>query len=332
MKSENSPFLITERLEFSLLAGSDQGALQELLGDPDIMYAWEHGFSSEEVQDWLSENLRRYASDGYSYWAVRLRSDGSLIGVMGILQERVAGEAYTGIGYILHKRCWGQGYASEGGEALCQYAFHNLELPLLTAQVRTNNLPSQRVAAGLGMLALREFKKLYCGQEMPHLLYCLERDTWQRRAAKRKVIMQINEGKKRFLPLLLLGDEEETMIDRYLERGELFALYDGDLKAVAVVTREAETVFELKNLAVEPKAQRQGYGHYLIEVLCGLYGREGNKMLVGTGDVPSALDFYAASGFVRSHIVKNFFTDNYPLPIFEGSTQLVDMVYLERKL
>lgn len=332
MKSENSPFLITERLEFSLLAGRDQGALQELLGDPEIMYAWEHGFSSEEVQDWLSENLRRYASDDYSYWAVRLRSDGSLIGVMGILQERVAGEAYTGIGYILHKRYWGRGYASEGAVALCQYAFHNLDLPLLTAQVRTNNLPSQRVAAGLGMLASREFNKLYRGQEMPHLLYCLERDIWQQAAAKGKVIIQIRELKKRFLPLLLLGDEEETMIDRYLERGELFVLYDGGLKAVAVVTREAETVFELKNLAVEPNTQRQGYGHYLIEALCGLYRRQGNKMLVGTGDVPSVLDFYAACGFVRSHVVKNFFTDNYPQPIFEGSIQLVDMVYLERQL
>jgi hypothetical protein len=41
----------------------------------------------------------------------------------------------------------------------------------------------------------------------------------------------IKTDKKRFLDLLLLADEQESMIDRYLERGEMFALYDeGELK------------------------------------------------------------------------------------------------------
>ena len=39
-------------------------------------------------------------------------------------------------------------------------------------------------------------------------------------------IRQITENKKQFLQLLLLADEQEDMIDRYLSRGELFALYD----------------------------------------------------------------------------------------------------------
>ena len=73
-------------------------------------------------------------------------------------------------------------------------------------------------------------------------------------------IKQIVSGKKRFLDLLLLGDEQETMLDRYLERGELFALYEGDLKAVGVVTDEGDGVLELKNIAVYPVYQRKGYG------------------------------------------------------------------------
>lgn len=44
-------------------------------------------------------------------------------------------------------------------------------------------------------------------------------------------IRLIESNKKRFLDLLLLADEQEDMIDRYLERGDVFALYDGDLKA-----------------------------------------------------------------------------------------------------
>ena len=52
-------------------------------------------------------------------------------------------------------------------------------------------------------------------------------------------IRRIESGKRDFLPLLLLGDEQEDMIDRYLDRGTLLALYDGGLRAVCVVTKEA---------------------------------------------------------------------------------------------
>ena len=63
---------------------------------------------------------------------------------------------------------------------------------------------------------------------------------------------RIEAEKRNFLPLLLLGDEQEDMIDRYLDRGVLTALYDGGLRAVCVVTAEGPGVFEIKNLAVEP--------------------------------------------------------------------------------
>ena len=49
-------------------------------------------------------------------------------------------------------------------------------------------------------------------------------------------VVIVNENKKDFLELLLLADEQEDMIDKYLDRGALFALYDGDLKSVCVVT------------------------------------------------------------------------------------------------
>ena len=72
----------------------------------------------------------------------------------------------------------------------------------------------------------------------------------------------IAHDKKRFLPLLLLADEQESMIDRYLERGDLYVMREdnGTPIAVAVVTLEGEGVCELKNLAVKPACQRQGIG------------------------------------------------------------------------
>ena len=145
-------------------------------------------------------------------------------------------------------------------------------------------------------------------------------------------ICQISREKDRFLPLLLLGDEQEDMIARYLDRGELFALYDPDLRGVCVVTDEGEGTFELKNLAVPPQYQRRGYGRALVEFCLDHYAGQGHTLLVGTGDSPSTIPFYEACGFRRHHLVKNFFTDHYDHPIYECGVQLVDMVYLQRKL
>lgn len=104
----------------------------------------------------------------------------------------------------------------------------------------------------------------------------------------------------------MLGDEQETMIDRYLERGDLFVLEDNGIKAVGVVTKEGPEICELKNIAVTPIAQRQGYGRKLINYLINHYSKEYTQMIVGTGDVPGVLAFYKSCGFEYSHCIKGF--------------------------
>ena len=81
-----------------------------------------------------------------------------------------------------------------------------------------------------------------------------------------------------------------------------------------------------------PQYQRQGYGSKLISCIVDSYKDKGKDLYVGTGDVPGTLYFYETCGFERSHIVKNFFTDNYDHAIYEDGKQLVDMVYLKRRL
>lgn len=143
-------------------------------------------------------------------------------------------------------------------------------------------------------------------------------------------IRKVMHNKKEYMKLLLLADEQEDMIDRYLERGDMFVLEDGRVLAECVVTREGDGVYELKNIAVAPDCQRKGYGKQLIEFAFSYYG-DCERMLVGTGDVPSSLGFYHSCGFTESHRVKNFFTDHYDHPMFEDGKQLVDMVYLKRE-
>lgn len=143
-------------------------------------------------------------------------------------------------------------------------------------------------------------------------------------------IEQILENKKRYIELLLLADEQENMIDKYLERGDMFALFEEDLKAICVVTKEGDGTFEIKNIATEPKYQGKGYGKKLIEYVVEFYENECDTLLVGTGDSDLTIPFYKRCGFEESHRIKNFFTDNYDQPIYECGKQLVDMVYLKR--
>lgn len=142
----------------------------------------------------------------------------------------------------------------------------------------------------------------------------------------------VKEDKKQFLDLLLLADEQESMIDRYLERGELFALYDNGLKSICVVTGESFDTCELKNLATYEKWHGMGYGSRLIQYVSEFYRDKYKTMTVGTGDIPSTIHFYEKNGFTLSHRLRNFFTDNYDHPIFENGVQLVDMVYLKKEL
>lgn len=55
-------------------------------------------------------------------------------------------------------------------------------------------------------------------------------------------IIEITQKKKRYLPLLLLADEQESMIDRYLARGTMYVLEDGGVRAECVVTDEGGSV------------------------------------------------------------------------------------------
>ena len=145
-------------------------------------------------------------------------------------------------------------------------------------------------------------------------------------------IIEVKSNKKRYMNLLFLADEQEDMIDRYLDRGTMYILDDNGVKTECVVMGEPNGVLEIKNIAAEPNYQRKGYGKKLIDFLVEKYSEQYAFLQVGTGDSLLTIPFYEKCGFQRTHIVKNFFLDNYDHPIYECGVRLVDMVYLQRRL
>ena len=141
-------------------------------------------------------------------------------------------------------------------------------------------------------------------------------------------IIKAASNKKEYMDLLLLADEQENMVNKYLEKGDMFLLVDEGVKAQCIVTNEGSGVYELKNIATIPRFQNKGYGKMLINYILNYY-KDCNIMYVGTGDSTLTIPFYKKCGFKESHRVKNFFLDNYDHPIFENGKQLIDMVYLK---
>ena len=145
-------------------------------------------------------------------------------------------------------------------------------------------------------------------------------------------IREVNKNKKQFISLLLLADEQESMVDRYLEKGTMYVLEDGGVKAECLVTDEGDGILEIKSLATLPQFQYRGYAKALVNFIEAKYKGRFKILQAGTGDSPATVPFYQKLGFVRSHIIKNFFTDNYSRPIYDGGVLLTDMVYLRKRL
>ncbi|MDR0813869.1 MAG: GNAT family N-acetyltransferase [Oscillospiraceae bacterium] len=145
------------------------------------------------------------------------------------------------------------------------------------------------------------------------------------------MIKLIKENKEDFLPLLLLGDEQLSSIGKYIDRSDLFALYDGGLRCVCAVTDEDGTL-EIQNLATDERYQRRGYASSMLRYVFLHYKGRYDRVILGTGDVPGILAFYRSFGFEETHRVPDYFTTHYDHPIIDSGILLRDKVYLARKL
>lgn len=167
--------LETERLYLRKMTKDDFAPLCRILQDREVMYAYEHAFSDEEVHAWLDNQLRRYREDGFGLWAVILKENGDFIGQCGLTIQNIGERQVMEVGYHLRRDCWHHGYATEAAIACKRYAFDKLDAEEVYSIIRDNNFPSQRVAERNGMKVTGKFIKHYYGINMPHLVYSIKK-------------------------------------------------------------------------------------------------------------------------------------------------------------
>lgn len=164
--------LETERTFLREMTHADYGDLCEILQDSKVIYAYEHIFSNDEVNEWLERQIDRYANDGIGLWGVISKDSGDFIGQVGLtLQNTDREEGLLEIGYLLKRRFWHCGYATETALARKDYAFNTLKYNRVVSIIRDNNYPSQNVAKRVGMTKGYQFIKHYRGIDMPHVVY-----------------------------------------------------------------------------------------------------------------------------------------------------------------
>ena len=172
--------LTTPRLILGEMEEGDLPALCRMLQDPEVMYAYEGPFSDQEARNWLRRQQERYRQDGIGLWAAVERETGEMVGQCGLTwQECGRSSPVLEVGYLLERRVWGRGYASEAARACRDYAFAALGAEEVFSIIRDSNLASQRVARRNGMEVRGQFVKHYRGVDMPHLIFSIKREQYQ---------------------------------------------------------------------------------------------------------------------------------------------------------
>lgn len=145
-------------------------------------------------------------------------------------------------------------------------------------------------------------------------------------------IERIEEGKRAWLPLLLVGDESERMIDGYLDRGVLYGMrHAGEPCGVCVATDEGDGCCEIRNLAVAAPYRRRGLGRRLLAHAERCCGPQVRTLVLGTGETPATCRFYEACGFVRTHRIPDYFVTRYDAPVVDEGAVLRDMIRFRKE-
>lgn len=168
----------SERLQFRRLTEADFDDVASVLLDEETTRLMQISFTEERAALWLEKLIRLYDLFPFNYWHVSRKEDGRFIGIMGIVPEKVLGEAYVGLGYLVQRDFWRQGYASEGTRACVQWAFDHIDTDEIIAEIAIGNLPSVRVAEKLGMEYVCEYLRP-AENGVPHALYSLKRSKFQ---------------------------------------------------------------------------------------------------------------------------------------------------------
>jgi len=171
----------TERLVLRDFHQEDLQAVHEYASDPEVVKHMPFGPNTlEDSQSFLDRAMGKQSMDPRTDYelGVALKSEDSLIGVCRVCK---ASEIEAHLGYIFNRRYWGEGYATEAARTMVEFAFSELGLHRIYADVHPDNAGSIRVLEKVGMTLegrRREYMMIH-GEYADHLLYSILEREWR---------------------------------------------------------------------------------------------------------------------------------------------------------
>ena len=175
------PRLTTERLLLREWRVEDFDTLAGFYADAETMRFL--GGTMERPDAWraMAGMVGQWTLRGYGVWAVERKSDGALMGRVGVIHP----EGWPGVevGWTLGRDFWGYGYASEAASAAISFAFATQPLDRIISCIDPDNTPSQAVARRVGETKGERQALRIAGKDYPVDIWAITRGEWQRRLA-----------------------------------------------------------------------------------------------------------------------------------------------------
>ncbi|ERL56710.1 GNAT family N-acetyltransferase [Psychrobacter aquaticus] len=179
----------TDRLYLRQWQTSDFVIFAEMNADPEVMQYFPKLLSTT-VSNTIAKKCQQLIEDnGWGFWAVSLK-DGSkkrnnFIGMVGLNNAHtdMPFSPAVEIGWRLHKKYWGQGYATEAARAALKFAFTELALDDVVSFTAVINQRSQLIMERIGMTNTQDsfyHPMLDTNHTLAeHVLYKITREQWQ---------------------------------------------------------------------------------------------------------------------------------------------------------
>lgn len=152
--ADGSPIIETSRLQLRLFEQSDVEQLYLLYSDPEVMRYMRGTRTRDQAEEHIRDFARQYEKTGFTLWAVDQKTDGQLIGRVGLWL--LDGTEEVELGYLIAKSHWGRGLATEASVACLGFGFRQLALESIAAIAVPENGASLRVMKKLGFKFVRE--------------------------------------------------------------------------------------------------------------------------------------------------------------------------------
>jgi [ribosomal protein S5]-alanine N-acetyltransferase len=162
----------TARLRLEPIEPKHAEDLLRLFQDPAVA-EWYGEWTLDKARHEATRIAGAWETTGVHKWIAYDRGTGELVGRGGLSRAHIAGRDRLEIGWVLHRKFWGHGYATEIGRAGLAFAFEELDADEVVSYTEARNTRSRAVMERLGFRYIQDFTPE--GDDEPFAFYVLSR-------------------------------------------------------------------------------------------------------------------------------------------------------------